>query len=177
MYLQQRIFLNFLRSCGIFQNLPSGVLIEIKSQFKMVTTVFLREFCEKYRYFWTKAIKQLDWRKKKWKNRQYDRERFQPPTFLGKTTENIISLFCTLFKKRLSFCCFDSYHCQTSLSKEQWFCVKYHHWKKTTKAKKGFEFLSGNVCVVKQKLRIHLPKIGPFRKKELGLVWKKFYPH
>ena len=140
---------------------------------------FCAIFCEKNRYFWTKAIKQTDWRKKNETIVNMIANVFNHQLFWEKQRKNINFLFCTLFKKRLSFCCFDSYHCQTSLSKEQWFCVKYHHWKKQQRPKKVSNFHLATFVWFNKNFEYISPKLNLLGRKnwDSSLVWKKFYPH
>ena len=118
----------------IFQNLPSGVLIDIKSQFKMIPPFFCAIFCEKIRYFWSKPIKQLDWRKKNETIVNMIAKVFNHQLFWKKNWKSIKSLF-TFFKKFQLFCyCFDSCLPQTLLSIRT--MTLRNNEKKTTEAKK-----------------------------------------
>ena len=64
---------------------------------------------------------------------------FNHQLFWEKQGKNINSLFCALFKKRLSFCCFDSYVSQILLSIRTMTLRSISSMeKKTTEAKKGF---------------------------------------
>ena len=100
---------------------------------------------------------------------------FNHQLFWEKQRKNINSLFCTLFKKRLSFCCFDSYHCQTSLSKEEWFCVKYHHWKKQQRPKKVSNFHLATFVWLNKNFEHISPKLGLLRRNRTR-VKKSFTP-
>ena len=120
------IFRNIFK---FFQNLPSGVLIEIESQFKMPTTFFCANSCaiscEKNRYFWMKPVKQLDWRKKNETIVNMIAKVFNHSTFFGKKKWKSIKSLFTFFTKR-SFFWFDLFS-QTFLSIRNGFV---HLWKK-----------------------------------------------
>ena len=136
--------------------------------------VFLREFCANFAknidiFHGTRKTIRLT--QKKWNNRQYGRERFQPRTFLGKTMEkHQLFIFCSL---KTTFILIFSKIC---FQKTDWLCVQYHQWKKTTEAKKVSNFYVATFVWLNKSFEILSPKLGLSARNSWDLCEKSFTP-